>query len=131
MMNFRLRTTLETKEKLQKLQSSTGLRPNILIRLSITLSLLEDDEPERVNPDTDGMEFNRPTLTGDYDIVYKSLIKQFSNRDVPEQEYFPELFNAHLHRGIDQLYRIYEYAGNYDRFLDSLLELCFESIGEK
>lgn len=127
-MNFRLRTTLDAKAKLKKLHSSTGLTPNILSRIAIALSLLEDNEPEYIKPDPNGLEFNRPTLTGDHDIVYKSLIKQYSQSNISEREYFPDVFNAHLHRGVNLLYQMYKYTGNYNRFLDSLLEVCFESF---
>lgn len=130
MINFRLRTNSEVGEKLKDLYSSTGLTPNILSRLAISLSLLDEEQPEYIKPDSEGLEFNRPTLTGEYDIVYKSLIKQHHNKDITEKEYFPELFNAHLHRGVNLLYQKYEYTGNYDRFLDSLLDICFQNIEE-
>lgn len=127
-MSFRLRTTTEVKEKLQKLHNSTGITPNYLSRLCIALSLLEDGEPEKIKGEPEGLEFNRPTLTGEYDVVYKALIKQYSYQNINEKEYFPDVFNAHLHRGVDLLYQLYEYTGNYERFLEHLLDISFKNL---
>lgn len=121
-MNFRLRTNTKTAEILKSLQSTTNLTPNILSRLAISLSLLDPSMPDPVQSDNNGLEFNRNTLTGDQDYFYKVLICQHANRPVKEEEYFPNLFNAHLTRGVELLEQEYKYSGNYDKFILNLVK---------
>ncbi|WP_077622440.1 DNA sulfur modification protein DndE [Sediminibacillus massiliensis] len=123
-MNFRLKTTASTGEVLKKLQSSTGLTPNLLARIAISLSVLEPSSPDEVQTDSNGLEFNRNTLTGDQDYFYKSLIIQHANEEISEEEYFPQLFNAHLTRGVKLLDNEYQHARNYDKLLNNLITLA-------
>ncbi|GGC76550.1 hypothetical protein GCM10007216_03880 [Thalassobacillus devorans] len=129
-MNFRLKTTATTGELLKNLQNSTGLTPNLLARIAISLSVSVKEEPEEVSSDSQGIEFNRNTLTGDRDYFYKALIRQHALRDVSEEEYFPHLFNAHLTRGVKLLNEEYKHAGNYDKLLKNLLKLSEENLKE-
>ncbi|MFC0015085.1 MULTISPECIES: DNA sulfur modification protein DndE [Allobacillus] len=122
-MNFRLRTSSETGEKLKSLQASTKLTPNILSRLAVSLSLKIEEEPQNEINDTSGLEFNRNTLTGEYDYVYKALVTQHMKKEISDEEFFPDLFNAHLERGISLLENEYRHAGNADRFVSNLLKI--------
>lgn len=130
-MNFRLKTTEKTAISLKYLQGTTGLTPNILARISISLSLLDPELPEDVQPDSKGLEFNRNTLTGEHDYFYKSLIRQHAGRDIPEDEYFPDLFNAHLTRGVQLLEQEYKHAGNYNKLLINLFKLSEDNLKSK
>lgn len=130
MMSFRLKTTEDTAEKLRELHNSTGITPNILSRIAIAFSLRIKEQPKEVQGENQGIEFNRHTLTGDLDILYKSLIKQHLGEDISEKDYFPNLFNAHLTRGVELLNQEYQYAGNYDKLLDNLLGMSVDSLEE-
>jgi|SRR5699024_549685 len=130
-MNFRLKTTEKTADTLKRLQSTTGLAPNILARISISLSLLDPKLPEKVHSDSNGLEFNRNTLTGEHDYLYKSLIRQHANRQVTESDYFPNLFNAHLTRGIRLLDSEYRHAGNYNKLLANLMKVSEDHLLNK
>ncbi|AYA76006.1 DNA sulfur modification protein DndE [Bacillus sp. Y1] len=121
-MNFRLKTSKQTGEKLAFLQNSTGLTWNILARLAISLSLKDPSVPNPVDNKA-GVDIHRNALTGDNDYVYKAMIRQHSKRNVPEEEYFPDLFNAHLDRGIQLLENEYKHAGNYEKLLINLLKM--------
>jgi DNA sulfur modification protein DndE len=122
-MNFRLKTSKFTGEKLKQLQSTTNLTPNILVRLAIGLSLRQNGTPEVTLSDNNGLEFNRNTLTGEYDYIFKALITQHTNRELNEEEYFPDLFNAHLERGVRLLSNEYQHAGNSEKLMINLLQL--------
>ena len=127
-MNFRLRTNEQTATSLKYLQSTTGLTPNILARISISLSLLNSSQPEEVQSESKGLEFNRNTLTGEHDYFYKSLIRQHAGRSIPEEEYFPNIFNAHLSRGVQLLEQEYKHAGNYNKLLTNLLKMSGDNL---
>lgn len=121
-MNFRLKTSKETGEILKSLQNSTGLTWNVLSRIAVAYSLKDPTQPPAV-PDTSGVEIHRNTMTGDYDYVYKALIRQHAKQHVLEEEYFPDLFNRHIERGIRMLEGEYRLFGNYDKLLSNLLKL--------
>ncbi|MCM3741913.1 DNA sulfur modification protein DndE [Oceanobacillus luteolus] len=130
-MNFRLKTTEKTADSLKSLQSTTGLTPNILARIAISLSLIDPEFPEEVQPESKGLEFNRNTLTGEHDYFYKSLIRQHAGRQIPESEYFPNIFNAHLSRGVRLLELEYKHAGNYNKLLTNLLKASEDNLLNK
>jgi len=130
LISFRLKTTAETADILKALHNATGITPNILSRIAISLSLNIKAITELVESDNKGIEFNRHTLTGEHDMVYKALIKQHYGNDISEKDYFPDLFNAHLARGVKLLEQEYRYAGNYDKLLDILLGISLDNFEE-
>lgn len=121
-MNFRLKTSASAKEKLLSLQAATGFTWNILSRLAVSLSLKDPSMPAPVE-DTTGLEIHRNAMTGENDYVFKALIRQHAMQNISDEEYFPNLFNAHLERGISILENEYKYAGNYEKFLLNLLTM--------
>jgi|SRR5690606_24070961 len=130
-MNFRLRTTAKTATILKDLQNSTGLTPNYLARIAIALSLQDPTSPKIVNGETAGLEFNRNTLTGEFDQHYKFLIMMHANKSISEEDYFPDLFNAHLERGARILDMEYKHAGNYDKLLNLFINMVQENLEVK
>lgn len=121
-MNFRLKTSKTTGEILKNLNNATGLTWNILSRIAVSLSLNDPTPPELVE-DKNGVDINRNTMTGEYDYIYKAMITQHAGRVITEDEYFPDLFNAHLERGIHLLDGEYKLAGNYEKLLISLFKM--------
>lgn len=120
-MNFRLRTSKKTADKLKNLQDKTRMTPNILSRYAVVLSLRNPEAVINFVRDTSGLEFNRTTLTGSYDFLFKSLIAQHTLREITDDEYFPDLFNAHLERGVSLLENEYDYAGNQEKMIINLM----------
>jgi len=121
-MNFRLKTSKETGEKLVNLQAATGLTWNILSRIAVSLSLKDTSIPELVENKA-GVDIHRNAMTGENDYIYKALIRQHANRNISDEEYFPDMFNAHLERGIVLLENEYKHAGNYEKLLLNLLKM--------
>lgn len=119
-MNFRLKTSKYTADKLKQLQSATGLQPNILARIAVSLALKKPEPPTGHVQDTNGLDFNRSTLTGEEDYIYKALIIQHCKRDISDEEYFPTLFNSYLERGIRMLVNEYQHAGNFEKLIINL-----------
>lgn len=56
--------------------ASIHLQPFALAKIAIALSIRNRAELDEVsfNTDTDGLELNRQTITGDYDDLFKALI---------------------------------------------------------
>ncbi len=108
-MGFKLNTSENTEEILDRIALSTNLSWPILIKLSMALSLRQDDpEHLRRNTDSRGKELGRQQVTGDADALWKSLIEVQIGKHLSDDEFFPEYCKAHLDRGailLDQEYR--------------------------
>jgi DNA sulfur modification protein DndE len=121
-MNFQLKTSKDTGEKLISLQGTTGLSRNIISRLAVSLSLRDPSLPKLV-ANKSGIDIPRSVMTGENDYLYKALIRQHAKKNITDEEYFPNLFNAHLERGIVLLENEYKHAGNYEKLLQNLLKM--------
>jgi len=120
-MYFRLKTSKYVQEALNELKIALNLTPNIIARLAVALSLTINEPVPLKKVNDDGLEFNRVTLTGRFDHIFKAMIAQHCNREISDEEYFPELFNAHLERGIRLLQSEYKQAGNYEKLIRNLI----------
>jgi DNA sulfur modification protein DndE len=122
-MNFRLKTSKYVEESLKQLHTTTNLTPNVLARIAVALSLRIPEPVSNEKIDSGGLEFNRNTLTGEYDFLFKTLVAQHCQREITDEEFFPGMFNAHLERGIRYLLNEYRHAGNYEKLIRNLLLL--------
>ena len=78
-MSFnRIRISKSATVRLSMLKGRTGLTPNILCRIGFCLSLGESTVPNPENYDEEGQEFNRYTLTGEWDKFLLPYLKRGS-----------------------------------------------------
>ena len=119
-MSSRLITSEKAMTILKDIQARSGLRPNILARIAINLSINTDIELENKDYDKKGLEFHRHVLLGDYDQLFKALISQKLNRNITEEEFFPQYAQIYLEEGVNILEREYNYAGNYRTFIKNI-----------
>ena len=105
MKNFsRIKISNASTYKLRALKGKTGLTPNILCRFALCHSLENHSYNEMVPLTEDGQEFNRFTLTGEYDLYFVSLIKQKCIEEGFDiEEDFMKLFKFHLNNGIEAI----------------------------
>ena len=107
-MSFsRLYVSEDVDNKLRVLKMRTGLLPNLLCRMGFCLSLSEPGIPDvQLYSDTQAREFNRYTLTGQYDLFFFSLLRERLSEDGLDLDTALELqFKAHLSRGVGLLYQ--------------------------
>lgn len=80
--------------------------PNVLCRLGLSLSLMEPSIPKSEDYLTDGSEFNRYTLMGEWDPLIVALLKERCAADgLPlDNDSLVKQFRAHLNRGVELLY---------------------------
>jgi DNA sulfur modification protein DndE len=97
----------ETDQRLRNLKARTGLTPNLLCRLGFCLSLAEPGVPDtELYADGNVREFNRYTLTGQWDAFFFALLRERLNQDGLDSEADIESqFKAHLNRGVALLYQ--------------------------
>lgn len=97
----------DVDKRLRVLKARTGLTPNLLCRMGFTLSLDEPGIPDPGLYDREqAREFNRYTLTGQWDLFFFSLLRERLVQDgLDPEEHLEEQFKAHLSRGVGLLYQ--------------------------
>jgi len=101
----KVKLDVELTTKVRTLKARTGLNPNILCRIGFCLSLNEPGIPNTERYLEDGMEFNRYTLTGEWDSLFIALLKERCLQDgINLKENLEEQFMAHLNRGVSLIY---------------------------
>lgn len=97
----------EVDWRLRHLKARTGLTPNLLCRLGFCLSLAEPGIPDpQLYADGQAREFNRYTLTGQWDQFFFALLRERLVQDELNPEFhLEEQFKAHLSRGVLLLYQ--------------------------
>jgi DNA sulfur modification protein DndE len=95
----------ETDQRLRNLKARTGLTPNLICRLGFCLSLAEAGVPDAgLYADGNVREFNRYTLTGQWDAFFFALLRERLDQDGLNLETDLESqFKAHLNRGVSLL----------------------------
>lgn len=94
-------------QRLRLLKSRTGLTPNLLCRIGFCLSLAEPGIPDpSLYADGQAREFNRYTLTGQWDLLFFALLRERMLQDGLDPGQDLEIqFKAHLNRGVNLLYQ--------------------------
>lgn len=106
--------------RLSILKGRTGLTPNILCRIGFCLSLSEPSIPNPDDYDENGKEFNRYTLTGEWDKLFIALLKErlLSDGLDIKKDLIPQ-FKAHLNRGAIILFEKVKDLGDLYELLPS------------
>ncbi len=120
-MIFRLKTSKNTQEIFDELEKRTNYKAYTLVKHAIAWSIKENTSVSNFKSDSDGLDLNRQTITGDYDAYFKVLIEQVEGRHLTEEEYFPFYVKAHIDRGSKLLLDMYNHAGNVDRYIQQIL----------
>ena len=120
-MIFRLKTSKKTQEIFQELESRTNYKPYTLVKHAIAWSLNERTSVEKYESDSDGLDLNRQTITGDNETYFKVLIEQVEGRHLPEDEFFPKYVKAHIDRGSVLLLDMFNHAGSVDKYILQVL----------
>lgn len=122
-MGFRLKTSKQTKEIFEEIGSSSNLKPFALSKIAVSLSLKNPNSIEEYSiSDSNGLELQRATVTGEFDYIYKALIEMNLGRHITDDEFYPTYMKLHMDRGAELLYNSYKYSGgNLEKFLNQLL----------
>lgn len=107
----------------EEMGASIHLQPFALCKISLALSLRVNEtlSEESFKNNSDGLELNRQTITGEYDDLFKALIISHSGTLLSEDQYFPTYLKAHIDRGAKYLYSEYKYSN--DNFYKHLIEI--------
>jgi DNA sulfur modification protein DndE len=91
---------------LKTLKARTGLTHQYTCRLAFCLSLAEPGEVDPASYDERGPEFNRYTLTGEWDALLVAYLDEWLLKEPRAAEFEPaDWFRAHVNRGLALLPR--------------------------
>lgn len=114
-MVFKIRTSKKTMTNFEEITASENLPPFILSKLAISMSL-KSKLPLKENDfhtDSNGLELNRQTITGEFDMIFKSMIEVFENKHLSDDEYFQKYLKAHLDRGAKMIHSEFKYNKDF------------------
>ncbi len=99
--------------------NAQGLQPFALSKIAIALSIRKGQlELSDFKTNTDGLELNRQTIFGEYDVLFKSLVAMSIAEELEDEDFFPRYTKAHLDRGAKLLSNEVRYGMSfYENFL--------------
>ena len=104
MLPNRVHISKRASEQVKQIKFRTGVNPNILCRIALTVSLEEGFKAEIDSTDLVGLEFNLPTLFGEAVSVYEALIRQvYGEQNLKNAEL---ILAAHIDHGLDKIKRV-------------------------
>ena len=112
-MIFRLKTSKKTQKIFEELESRTNYKPYTLVKHAIAWSLKENTSVANYTSDSEGLDLNRQTITGDNE--------QVEGRNLSDEEFFPKYVKAHIDRGSELLIDMYNHAGSIDKYVLQIL----------
>ena len=88
-MVFRTKTSKRTMEIYEAVYQREYLQPFALAKISLALAIHSGYKYTGTIEDTMGLDLNRQTITGEYDLLFKKLIENNEGKSISEEEYFP------------------------------------------
>lgn len=120
-MIFRLKTSKQTQEILEELERRTNYKPYTLVKHAIAWSVAEKTSVENFISDSNGLDLNRQTITGDNEDYFKAMFELIEGKLLDEEEFFPKYVKAHIDRGSKLLLDMYNHAGSVDKYVLHIL----------
>lgn len=120
-MVFRLKTSKKTQETFEELERRTNFKPYTLVKHAIAWSVAEKTSVAHFKSDSNGLDLNRQTITGDSEEYYKAMFELIEERYIEEEEFFPKYVKAHIDRGSKILLDMYNHAGSVDKYIMHVL----------
>lgn len=90
-------------DKLRSMQGRTGITPNLLVRMGFCLSLRDHTPVTLDEPIDNARTIERRVLTGIYDELLLTLLRQRSECARLNEDKLVRHFKAHMYRGVDLL----------------------------
>ena len=117
----KLRTSRDAEEALRNLHKKIGLPFNLICRLAWSRSLQSRERIDTSHPEITGKEFNRYSVTGEYDDLMKALTAQHAGTKLSDEEFVSMHLKAHVDRGVLMLERDAAETESLDAFWSRLL----------
>jgi DNA sulfur modification protein DndE len=117
----KFRTSQEAEDAFRTLHKRLNLPFHLLCRLAWSKSLTVEKPVDTTNLEITGKEFNRYSVTGEYDHLIKALTSEHAGIKLSDEEFFGVHFKAHVDRGVLLLQTELLEADSIDAFWSNLL----------
>jgi len=122
-MPSKLKLSKEASDNLNILSMRFSLKRNVICRIAVGRSLSDPATVEGLKPkDNLGFEFNRYTLTGDFDEIFRAVVCQHAGKKLDDDQYFSNYFRNHIERGLALLYIEFKKVNSPTEFLVGLFD---------
>lgn len=111
-MIFRTKTSKQTMQIYEFINTREHLQPFALAKISIALAIRSGYRYNGSLSDSAGLDLNRQTITGEYDLLFKKLIELNEEKSLSDEEYFPNYIKAYLDYGASLLAQEYKYTND-------------------
>lgn len=106
MLGKKLQLDEASTQLLKTLKLRTGLTHQYLCRIAFCISLEELGDVDPGSFDEEGLEFNRYTLTGEWDSLFLAYLREWIQLNDPDGSYSEtDWARAHINRGLAVLPR--------------------------
>jgi len=106
MLGKKIQLDEASTQLLKTLKFRTGLTHQYLCRIAFCLSLAEPAEIDPAGFDERGLEFNRYTLTGEWDAIFVAYLRDWIAANDPDKAFSEtDWARAHINRGLSILPR--------------------------
>lgn len=105
------------------LSSRLDLKRNIICRIAISKSLsMNRPVPDSIQTDTDGYEFNKSTIYGPDELIFRS-VGAYVQQEPAGPDFFNIIIRNHLERGLERMMEEYERINSPVGYLSSLVQV--------
>ena len=120
-MADKLKLSAQASERLNFFSSRLSLKRNVVSRIALSVSLsLEEPVSSILETDTDGYEFNKPTIIGPDETMFRAMVSFVQNESIGE-DFFNIYVRNHIERGLEKMYGDYELINSPSEFMSSLI----------
>jgi len=121
-MADKLKLSEKTSTKLDHLSARLELRRNIVCRLAIGRSFSMDKPVDiEVSNDSNGYEFNRTTIMGYDEFIFRAIATNIQGCALNEEIFFNKIIRNHIEQGIEKLFDDYERINSPVEFMKKLI----------
>lgn len=121
-MADKLKTSKNAADTLNKLSTRLTLKRNVVCRIAIAVSLSKKTAvSETIDNDMDGYEFNKSTIFGPDELIFRSVACYIQNKPA-NSNFFNIIIRNHLERGLELLSEEYDKINSPVEFLSNFVK---------
>ena len=120
-MADKLKLSIQSSERLKFFSTRLSLKRNVVSRIALSVSLsMEEPVSNSIETDTDGYEFNKSTIIGPDEVLFRAMVSFVQNESIGE-DFFNIYVRNHIERGLNKMYEDYELINSPSTFMILLI----------
>ena len=121
-MADKFKLSKKSSDELLHLSTRLKLRRNIVCRMAMGYSLsIQEPVLEEIFSDSEGYEFNKPTILGLDELPYKAMSAMINGHSISDDIFFNIIVRNHIERGLDGLSKEYQRINSPTDFMQFVI----------